>query len=73
MFDLKNSAVVEGSETLSGSFISGSAEITLYNENTVSIKTTAEGSSFLVLTDSYYPTWKATIDGIPVKITYYGF
>lgn len=46
----------------------GKSEITFYSENKVAIEATNTGDGFLVLADSFYPTWKATIDGSPTKI-----
>ncbi len=42
--------------------------IVYYSENKVVIETESKGSSFLVLTDSYYPTWHVTVDGEKTKI-----
>lgn len=42
----------------------GSAKIIKYSENNVMIETINEGAGFLVLTDSFYPTWKVKIDDI---------
>ncbi|MEX2007766.1 MAG: YfhO family protein [Candidatus Levyibacteriota bacterium] len=63
---LNNLAVVENFE--SGNFGVGTAEILNYNENEVIVKTQNTEEGFLVLTDSFYPTWKARIDGKKVKI-----
>lgn len=49
-------------------FSEGSAVITEYVPQRVVIKTVNEESGFLVLTDSYYPTWRATIDGEETRI-----
>lgn len=46
----------------------GSAQITKYEDNKIVIETKNEGNGFLVLSDTYYPTWQATIDGEPTKI-----
>lgn len=47
----------------------GSAKITSYKPNSVTIQTnTSGGPSMLLLTDSYYPSWRAQIDGVPTKI-----
>lgn len=66
--NLRQTAVVEepliGADTLS----SGSAQITLYTPNKIEIKTNARNSSFLVLTDAFYPGWNAYVDGNKTKI-----
>ena len=46
----------------------GNANITGYSENKVVIETENGSTGFLVLSDSFYPTWKATIDGKGTKI-----
>lgn len=69
-FPLKFRAVVEGgdSQSLSRDWSVGKSQITKYEENRVEISTDNKGEGFLILTDSYYPTWKATIDGKLTKI-----
>lgn len=66
-FDPINSAVVEGfgQEKYQAQ---GSVEIENYEENRVEIGTDTDAPSFLVLTDTYYPSWHAKIDGKPAKI-----
>ena len=73
-FPLKFSAVVEG-EDVSGKWNIGTSDIVKYEENKIEIVTKNNAEGFLVLTDSYYPTWKATIDGKLTKIylTNYNF
>lgn len=46
----------------------GTAEIVEYSENLVKITTQNGGDGFLVLTDSFYPTWHATVDGKETRI-----
>ena len=70
-FDPGTMAVTENADgrlmTL-GEVTAGQANITGYSENKVVIETENESTGFLVLTDSFYPTWKATIDGKGTKI-----
>ncbi|MDO8658793.1 MAG: YfhO family protein, partial [Candidatus Levybacteria bacterium] len=40
----------------------GKANVVSYSENKVIISTDNNGDGFLVLTDSFYPTWRAKID-----------
>ena len=44
-------------------------------DNKVTIKINNPGAGFLVLTDSYYYNWHATIDGkeVPIYLTDYNF
>ena len=41
----------------------GSGEIERYSPGEVTIRVEASGPSFLVLTDTYYPGWRAYVDG----------
>ena len=72
--DLQNVAVLEEQPQglLSGS---GSAEIKIYEANKIEIETNANAPALLVLSDPFYPGWKATIDGQETKIyrTNYAF
>lgn len=60
-FDPKSTAILEYGFEDYGSL--GKAVITSYSDNEVVIKTDNQGDGFLILTDSYYPTWHAKIDG----------
>jgi hypothetical protein len=44
------------------------AQITHLSDSKIEISTKAASSSFLVLSDVYYPGWKATIDGVRTRI-----
>jgi len=70
-FDPSTMAVTEDADnrlmTL-GEVAAGQANITGYSENKVVIETGNDDAGFLVLTDSFYPTWKATIDGKETQI-----
>lgn len=46
----------------------GNAKINQYGENKIIVSTDNPSEGFLVLTDSFYPTWKAKIDGEATKI-----
>ena len=60
--DLHSTAIVEGWDKKETHFGSGSAEITSYQPNAVVLQTKSNVTSFLVLTDTYYPTWHVLID-----------
>ncbi len=65
--DLHKTAVVDG--FYGGSeFSKGEATIISYSENEIIIKTKNNGDGFLVISDAYYPTWKARIDGVAAEI-----
>jgi hypothetical protein len=46
----------------------GSAQIIGYAPDDVQIHTSADGDAWLVLSDTYYPGWTATIDGRPATV-----
>lgn len=54
---------------------SGRAEIIKYESNQIDIQTSNTGEGYLVLTDSFYPTWHAKIDGreTTIYLTDYNF
>lgn len=69
--DLRKKAIVENLDDknlVNLNLNNGAIEVVKYSENKIIIKTNSKGESFLVLTDSFYPTWKAKIDDKLVKI-----
>jgi hypothetical protein len=79
-FDLRNKAVLETSEVggVAEPLAPGAgpdqrkgeykAVITGYGPNTVSIDVTTGSDGMLVLTDVYYPGWKARVNGVEERI-----
>lgn len=65
--DLRTNAIVQGFKG-NAKYSDGIAKIINYSENKVEIVTQNSKEGFLVLTDSYYPTWHARIDGSETKI-----
>lgn len=59
--DLHKTAIVQ--KELNSQYSVGSAQMLSYSPNKVIIKTQNNGQGFLVLTDVYYSTWQALIDG----------
>lgn len=66
--NLHKTAIVEGWGNQSTHFANGSALITNYQANSITITTRSNNRTFLVLTDTYYPTWHMKIDGREGKI-----
>ena len=46
----------------------GTAVVTDYGPNTVHVHTSADADAWLVLSDTYYPGWTATVDGQPAAV-----
>jgi len=75
-FDPAQVAVIEGELSkdqlaiLAASPVSdgSSAEITHYSDNKVELTTRMDNPGLLVLSDTYYPGWKAYVDGKQVPI-----
>nr|MBI5455875.1 YfhO family protein [Candidatus Levybacteria bacterium] len=65
--DLRTNAVVQGFSS-NKKYNNGEAKIVNYSENKIEILTKNNKEGFLVLTDSFYPTWHAMIDGKETKI-----
>ncbi|MCL4397660.1 YfhO family protein [Patescibacteria group bacterium] len=67
-FNPAKAAAVEDTDKIPDNWSEGTADIRSYQPNEVVIETNNKKDGFLVLTDSYYPTWKAAVDGVPAKI-----
>ena len=46
----------------------GSCEVIDYQPNKITIETNSESNKFLVLSETYYPGWRAYVDGKAEKI-----
>jgi len=70
-FDIKNTVILEeapSSFSSSSGQIKEKAILTKYSENSADITTDASSNSILVISDNYYPGWKAYLDGKETKI-----
>jgi hypothetical protein len=46
----------------------GTCQVTSYDANKIVVQATLRSSGILVLSENYYPAWKASVDGKPTKI-----
>jgi len=69
-FNIKETALVEDIDFDKREFNVKNTNINIieYKNNEVIIETNSEDDSFLVFSDTYYPGWKAYIDGVENKI-----
>ncbi|MFN7974738.1 MAG: YfhO family protein [Acidobacteriota bacterium] len=67
-FDAATTALVEEDLGLAPLASSGTAEIVEHDPARVTVKTTAPARALLVLADTFYPGWTASIDGAPAPI-----
>lgn len=70
LFNVSSTVVLEKNpgEIQKNTDAKGEAYVTKYKENEVIIKTSNNAKSILVLTDNYYPGWKAFVDGKNTEI-----
>ena len=68
--DLAKVAILEELPTTRSDLVEGKNEIKIedYRENRVIIDVKTDEAGILILTDSYYPGWKAKVDGEGAKI-----
>lgn len=71
-FDPRTTALVEGlDEKADYNLSNGTAAITKYTTTSIEMSVETKGKSFLVVSENYFPGWKAFIDGkkTPIYIT----
>jgi hypothetical protein len=70
--DPRKAAIVEGGDPgvpdCDDGEDAGEAEIIEETPQRIVVRTSAEQPALLVQTDSYYPGWQATIDGVPAAL-----
>jgi hypothetical protein len=62
-FDPSCEAVIEGGPVLDGTPSKGSLAIRLPDANTIELDVTTSAPAYLVLSEVYYPGWRAEVDG----------
>lgn len=68
-FHPSEDAVVEApGENFAASSAPATVRVVSYAPSAIRLETVASAPSFLVATESYYPGWEATIDGIPTRV-----
>jgi len=68
-FDPATTAVIEhGTELRSDQAIVSEADITSYTNNEIAVQTSASMPGYLVLSEVYYPGWKAQVDSQPAEV-----
>ena len=65
---LSNGGELSGPQTRGSPSAADQATIVSYAPERVEIKTSLASPGWLVLLDTYYPGWQATVDGQPVEI-----
>lgn len=66
--DMRNSAVVEEKVEGIDPHAKGKVRIIKYQPNKITVEATTNGSMLLVMTDNFYPGWKAKVNGNTEKI-----
>ena len=67
-YDLSKTAIVYDDVRGLSDKASGSVKILKYSSSRIELEAQTTGASFLVVTDNYYPGWKAFVNGKEVKI-----
>jgi hypothetical protein len=72
-FDPSQTAVLASGQPLAGEVVadgagSSPAQITRYTPEEVVVEATTDAPGYLLLTDAFYPGWRASVDGQPVEI-----
>jgi hypothetical protein len=66
-FDPAQAVILAGGQPLAGAGTSP-AEITRYTPEEVVVEASTDAPGYLLLTDTFYPGWRASVDGQPAEI-----
>jgi hypothetical protein len=53
---------------VSASTPQGEAVVTAYSPNQVNVAVASEADAYVILSETFYPGWRATVDGVPAPI-----
>ncbi len=68
--DIRNTAIVEGLESIVPNPLSQGKIVRIqYSENRITLDTENSGDGFLLLTDTFYPTWHAQVSSLDNSFT----
>jgi Bacterial membrane protein YfhO len=65
-FDPRRNAITEAGPLVTFGAGGGTAQITRYDDDDVTLR--SHGAGMVVLSDTWYPGWHATVDGRPAKV-----
>lgn len=74
-FDPLQTVILEDGRPLSQTPGQSSIEVLRYDLNQVAFRVTTDRPSYFLLTDTYHPQWRATVDGaaVPIEVANYAF
>jgi uncharacterized membrane protein YfhO len=67
-FDPSQTVILDHGEELAAVARESRANVISYDPERVQVQVTLDHPGYLVLTDTYYPGWKVTVDGEPAPI-----
>lgn len=67
-FDPANETIVEGLNSQRENIAGGDVRVVSYEDNHVELAVNTQGRGFLVTSETFYPGWKATVNGRPTPI-----